>query len=113
MFSKLFTGRTKTEWRVLERQVAILQREVRELSTKLSTTAGAQLSVRCGDLEAALEALQKSNRREFGRLWKLLPDRDAGPASTPTPETPEQVRARLRTEHGLPTIGKRQNGAGE
>lgn len=109
MFSWLSTGQQKARIEALQRQVAILQRDLHELSTKVSTTAGAQLSVRCGDLEAAIEALQKSNRREFGRLWKLLPNERA----PSTPETPEETRARLRAEHGVPTIGPRRKGAEE
>jgi len=32
--------------------------------------------VRINELEAALEALQKSNRREFGKLWKQQQPRE-------------------------------------
>lgn len=42
--------------------------------------------VRINELEAALEALQKSNRREFGKLWKQqqapLPIDDVDDGST-------------------------------
>lgn len=103
MFAWLSTGPTKAEFKALQHTVHDLRRSVAELSTKISTTAGAQLAIRCGELEAALETLQKSNRREFGRLWKLLPDTPKEPAAEP--ETPEQVRARLRSEHNLPRVG--------
>jgi hypothetical protein len=49
-----------------------LQHQAKELSTKQSTGSGAALLVRINEIEAALEALQKSNRRELGKLWKLV-----------------------------------------
>jgi len=45
---------------------------LKQLSTKQSTGSGAALLVRINELEAALEQLQKSNRRELGKLWKLI-----------------------------------------
>jgi hypothetical protein len=70
-------------WRQLERTVDLLVARVRELSTKQSTSAGSALLVRINELEAALDALQKSNRREFGRLWKLVPDERPARAASP------------------------------
>lgn len=106
VLTRLFTGRTKAEWRALEQKVDLQRIALAELSTKLSTTAGAALAVRINELEAALETLQRSNRRELGRLWKLV---GIEKADEPKPaETADQVRARLRQQHGLP---KQPNGS--
>jgi hypothetical protein len=53
-------------------------------------------------LEHAVEALDEKWRRLNGRVSKAQ-DRPAEPPAAP--ETPEQTRARLRAEHGLPRVG--------
>jgi len=50
--------------------VARLTERVRDCEQKLSTASSTAMLVRVNELEAALEQLQKSNRREFGKLWK-------------------------------------------
>ena len=56
--------------RVLIDAVARLTERVRDCEQKLSTSSSTAMLVRINELESALEALQKSNRREFGKLWK-------------------------------------------
>jgi len=109
MFSWLSTGQLKGDVARLERECARLRLQLQELSTKLSTTAGAALTVRIGELEAAVDALQRSNRRELGRLWKLV-GREEHPPETPTPaETADATRARLREQLPIPRIGGKKD----
>lgn len=54
----------------LRAEFIALQARVHECELKLSTSSSTAMLVRINELEAALEALQKSNRREFGKLWK-------------------------------------------
>jgi len=56
--------------RTLIDAVARLTERVRDCEQKLSTGSSTSMLVRINELEAALEQLQKSNRREFGKLWK-------------------------------------------
>ena len=72
MFRWLFTGRDTEALQRLEQRHALLKLRVEELSTKISTTAGAALLVQINELTAAVDQLQKSNRRELGKLWKAV-----------------------------------------
>lgn len=54
----------------LRAELIALAARVHECELKLSTSSSTAMLVRINELEAALEALQKSNRREFGKLWK-------------------------------------------
>jgi len=72
MLCRLLTGMAWEEWRALQRSVFVFEHRLKELSTKQSTGSSAALLVRINELEAALEQLQKSNRRELGKLWKLV-----------------------------------------
>lgn len=67
----MFGGSYKARIEQIERDLDRLMNEVHKLSTALSTNSNTALLVRFNELEAALEALQKSNRREFGKLWKM------------------------------------------
>lgn len=74
MLSWLSAGRETEKLQRLQRTVEALVLRVSELSTKLSTSSTAALNVRLNELEAALDQLQRSNRREFGKLWKREPE---------------------------------------
>jgi len=89
------------EWSALQRDVHHLQERVAVLSTKQSTTAGAALLVRINELEAALEQLQKSNRRELGKLWKLLAMQDDAPRAAPVPNGHDEIDPELAAEIAL------------
>jgi hypothetical protein len=54
----------------LRAEIIALAARVHDCELKLSTSSSTAMLVRINELEAALEALQKSNRREFGKLWK-------------------------------------------
>lgn len=62
--------------RTLIDAVARLTERVRDCEQKLSTSSSTATLVRVNELEAALEQLQKSNRREFGKLWKQQQPRE-------------------------------------
>lgn len=86
----------------LQRDVALLRTEVAKLSTKVSTTAGAQLTVRCDENDAAIAALAQANRREFGRLWKLV-GLERGPGDAPPPTAvDDDLEAFLRLQSAPP-----------
>lgn len=54
-------------------------------------------------LEADSQTLQAQFRRLRGRVY--ADERHQAPPEPPASETPEQTRARLRAQHGLPKIG--------
>lgn len=87
MLGQLFTRRANADvegaLRVLEGKCEQLRRELAELSTKVSTTAGAALTVRINELEAVIDQLQRSNRKELGRLWKMLGDDRSSSSGSP------------------------------
>ncbi len=85
MFSKIFTGLAKEEWRDLRAEHRFLQSRVAELSTALSTSSGVALSARIAELETALETMRMNQRRELGRLWKLIGNDAHDPRNTPAP----------------------------
>jgi hypothetical protein len=79
MLTRLLTGRSKAEWRALYARAQLLDAGFQKLRTELSTTraaidktSGAALAVKLNEVESGLVTLQQANRREFGRLWKLL-----------------------------------------
>jgi hypothetical protein len=66
----------------LKESISRLAERVAGCEQKLSTVSSTALLVRINELEAALEALQKSNRRELGKIWRAL-DRDEREARPP------------------------------
>jgi hypothetical protein len=94
MLFGLCTGAEKAEIRELRAQVHRLAEKVVELSTALSTSSNAALRVHVDEVESALETLQRSNRRELGKLWKSLGLRDE-PATTPEAPSKDAVRAAI------------------
>jgi hypothetical protein len=73
MFFGLFTRGERQALRRLQLRQERLALQLAELSTKVETTSGAALLVQINDVASALESLARSNRREFGRLWKRTP----------------------------------------
>lgn len=55
----------------IDARMTLFGQKLAELEHKLSTSSSTALLVRINELESALEQLQKSNRREFGKLWKV------------------------------------------
>ena len=69
----------------------------------------AKLATAVADLAGAVEGHANSNRRQFGKLWQALAAAEKADDEQPDlpleNETPEQTRARLRQQHGLPKVG--------
>lgn len=83
------------------------------LESGLKQTSGAHLATEVAALGGDVEKLAASVRKQFGKVFAELHHdgtlrRNAERQSDV--ETPEEVRARLRLEHGLPKMGR--NGAG-
>lgn len=86
-----------------ERRHDLLRAELQALKK----TAPSALAAEVAELSEAVGKLAESQRRFQGRIdarWKAE-------QAPPKNETAEEVRARLRAEHGLPTLGKPTNGA--
>lgn len=94
MFFGICTAAEKAEIRALREKVEALTLRVAELSTALSTSSNAALRVHVDEVESALESLQRSNRKELGKLWKLLGARDEPPVPT-APESKDERRAAI------------------
>jgi len=78
------------------------------LETGLKQTSAASVATDLAALQGDVESLAKTVRKNFGRVYAEL-HKDGvlkrnGEAQQDI-ETPEEVRARLRAEHGLPKIG--------
>lgn len=95
-----------------DRRIADLDRRLLKLSTDLSTaraqierTAGAALSVELSELDAALRALQKTNRREFAKLWGHVSGfgSDTHPTNNGQPRVHEALDPELAAELALQT----------
>lgn len=87
---------------------AVLER----LETGLKQTSATALAADLAALQGDVESLAKTVRKNFGRVWGelgVLTADNKQAADDKLPETPEEVRARLRLEHGLPTLGRRTN----
>lgn len=72
-------------------------------------TSNAHLSTELAALAADVDSLAKGVRKNFGRVFAELHADDTlkrNAAKQADIETPEETRARLRAEHGLPTMGK-------
>lgn len=86
-----------------------LRIDVDKLAEKRSESPTASLAVKVDDLAAAVDELSQRHRRFAGKVWGRLGHVEA--AEPKPPETPEQVRDRLRAEHGLPKVGRPTNGS--
>lgn len=58
--------------RTLIDAVARLTERVRDCEQKIVLQSSTALLVRVNELESALAQLQKSNRKELGKLWQLV-----------------------------------------
>jgi hypothetical protein len=94
----------------IERELVLQRALTTDLSSKIASTAGAALSVRIAELEAALSALQTSNRRELGRLWKIVardaPRSDPGSMRSDDPEVDAWISLQHAPPHGLKPNGE-------
>jgi len=104
-----------TSYERLNARLDALAERLTRAEQSLAQTSGAHLAVELADLAGDVDTLAKSVRKNFGRVFAEL-HADGALARNEAKqedlaETPEQVRARLRTEHGLPKIaGRNLNG---
>lgn len=92
--------------RDLEQISARVDRLLGEISTlraQIAATTNAQLTVQIDTLDATLDQLARSNRREFGKLWQTLRAPEAKHADPP--EDPGARRNRLRSELLMGKLG--------
>ena len=79
------------------------------LESDVKLTSNAHLSTELAALAADVDSLAKGVRKNFGRVFAELHQDGAlkrnGEKQIDAAETPEQTRARLRVEHGLPKMG--------
>lgn len=96
---------------------AQLRTRIEKLENSVHTTSNAHLAVELAALGADLERLAASSRKNFGRVWAELHHDGVLERNVEkqTVETPEETRARLRLQHGLPKLGAvaRSNGETE
>lgn len=70
----------------IDARMQLFGQKLADFEHRLSTSSSTALLVRINELEAALEQLQKSNRREFGKLWKVAWNETGRQSQNATPE---------------------------
>jgi len=72
MLRWLFTSAESVALAELQQRFRLQQLRIEELSTRFAQSQSAAVLVRVAELEAGLEFLQRSNRKELGKLWKKV-----------------------------------------
>lgn len=94
--------------------LATLTERVARCESGIAQTSSTHVAAELAALAADVEKLATNQRKQFGKVWAELHHDGVlkrNEAAQQTVETPEETRARLRAEHGLPKMNRRPNGA--
>lgn len=98
-----------------DERLSAAEQRLKACETGLQQTSQAHLSAELEGLAGDVAALASSQRKQFGKVWAELHHDGVLKRNADAQvdiETPEQVRARLRAQHGLPTLGRVNGDAG-
>lgn len=98
-----------TSYAQLNAKLDALRDRMSACESDVKLTSNAHLSTELAALAGDVDSLAKGVRKNFGRVFAELHQDgtlDRNTRSQGNVETPDEVRERLRREHGLPKVGK-------